>query len=305
MKDRIIGKIQDAAIIEEPFKHLEIHDLLDEETFQELINSRAIKVPEVKNLGELDSQLRERSFAIIEFPGCFSNISDYKKSRNKDLNIKLPVEGMGLVYRLYKLDGIIKRIMDVFESREFHDALCEKFNVTETELTYDGGVQKYLDGYEISPHPDIRRKALTWMYNMNPINLSEEFDYHTHLCALRKEFSFVSEFWRGNASSERCWLPWDWCETVKETRLNNSLTIFSPNNESLHAVRARYDHLKTQRTQIYGNLWYAEQKLKPTHYTQFESLGQPYVASAFKSKIKKQLKRFGLIQEDKTGQRNV
>lgn len=34
------------------------------------------------------------------------------------------------------------------------------------------------------------------------------------------------------------------------------MVIFSPSNDTIHAVKAEYDHLATQRTQLYGNLWY-------------------------------------------------
>jgi hypothetical protein len=39
---------------------------------------------------------------------------------------------------------------------------------------------------------------------------------------------------------------------------NNSFIIFHPDNNppTLHAIRLKYNHLKYQRTQIYGNLMY-------------------------------------------------
>ena len=44
---------------------------------------------------------------------------------------------------------------------------------------------------------------------------------------------------------------------------NNSLVIFSPDDDTLHGVKTNYDHLANQRTQIYGNLWYSEKKFIP------------------------------------------
>ena len=32
--------------------------------------------------------------------------------------------------------------------------------------------------------------------------------------------------------------------------------MFSPNSKTMHAVKANYNHLNGQRTQLYGNLWY-------------------------------------------------
>ena len=52
-------------------------------------------------------------------------------------------------------------------------------------------------------------------------------------------------------------MPWDWCEVQKTQTENNSIVIFSPSNDTLHAVKADYNHLTYQRTQLYGNLWYS------------------------------------------------
>jgi hypothetical protein len=58
-------------------------------------------------------------------------------------------------------------------------------------------------------------------------------------------------------------VPWDWVETHKQQTKNNSIIIFSPADDTLHAVKASYDHLVTQRTQFYGNLWFRELNAKP------------------------------------------
>jgi hypothetical protein len=50
------------------------------------------------------------------------------------------------------------------------------------------------------------------------------------------------------------------CKTEFVQTQNNSMVIFSPSNDTLHAVKANYDHLKGQRTQLYGNIWYSEIK---------------------------------------------
>ena len=118
------------------------------------------------------------------------------------------------------------------------------------------GIQKYLDGYEISPHPDIRKKAATYMVNINPSNESESFNHHTHYLKLKPKYNYVKEFWKGNKDAERLWVPWDWCTTEFLQSKNNSIVIFSPSDETMHGVKADYEHLSTQRTQLYGNLWY-------------------------------------------------
>ena len=55
-------------------------------------------------------------------------------------------------------------------------------------------------------------------------------------------------------------MPWSWFESCKAQRENNSIVIFSPNNGTMHAVKASYDHLSGQRTQMYANHWYLEKQ---------------------------------------------
>ncbi len=83
-------------------------------------------------------------------------------------------------------------------------------------------------GYEISPHPDICQKALTYMVNVNPSEASETADHHTHYLKFRPEYKYVQAYWEGNLDVNRCWVPWEWCESVKTQTANNSIFIFAP-----------------------------------------------------------------------------
>ena len=47
---------------------------------------------------------------------------------------------------------------------------------------------------------------------------------------------------------------------VKKISKNNTLVMFQPSNDTLHAIKLDYDHTKFQRTQIYGNLMYTNPK---------------------------------------------
>ena len=156
-------------------------------------------------------------------------------------------------------------------SKSFIDALLSKFNISGVDIEYDAGIQKYLDGYEISPHPDIRRKLLTFMVNINPSNSSESNNHHTHIQSFKKKYSFISDFWRDNRHIERAWVPWEWSNTEFIHNQNNSLIVFAPDNKTLHAVKADYDHLKYQRTQLYGNIWRkSKKKLKAMNWEKFD-----------------------------------
>jgi hypothetical protein len=70
-------------------------------------------------------------------------------------------------------------------------------------------------------------------------------------------------------------VPWDWCTTKIKTNTNNSIVLFSPSNESLHAVKLDYNHLNFQRTQIYGNLWY--NKTTPLYATTYKDIAHPEI----------------------------
>ena len=89
---------------------------------------------------------------------------------------------------------------------------------------------------------------------------SEKLDHHTHYMKFKKAYSYIEEFWEGNPDVDRAWVPWDWATTVKQQFKNNSIVLFSPSNSTLHSVKANYDHLITQRTQLYGNLWFKTNK---------------------------------------------
>jgi hypothetical protein len=74
----------------------------------------------------------------------------------------------------------------------------------------------------------------------------------------KPEKQFIAEFWKNDNTFDPDWVPWEWCETMKLLNKNNSLVMFAPSHDTLHAVKLRYDHLPFQRTQIYGNLWYTD-----------------------------------------------
>ena len=141
----------------------------------------------------------------------------------------------------------------------FHNTLRNKFNI-DKNTTIISAIQKNLSGYEISPHPDVRQKCLTYLLNINNNIQIEKEDCHTHLLEFKKEYKYISDIWEKNKNINRCWVPWDWCNTIKTMNQNNSMLIFKPDNNppTLHAIKLKYNHLKYQRTQIYGNLMYKD-----------------------------------------------
>jgi hypothetical protein len=266
--DYVVEKLRDAKFQYYPFKHIYIEDLFSSGDFAEIINSPEVRLPPVDSDEALVSLLHGANFKEILFPGTTIDIPAYldwhKDSRSgKNLN-QATCEGFGVTLRLQKTrpDSILAQTERLFRSDFFWTAAAAKFGVDRDSVRTDTGLQKYLDGYEISPHPDIRTKALTFMININPAPASEAINYHTSYLIFKPEREYVHEFWTKNQDLDRCWVPWDWCITVQQQRKNNSIVMFSPADDTLHAVKASYNHLVTQRTQFYGNLWYKDQKTK-------------------------------------------
>ena len=258
----LLDKIRDAEFSTEPFRFLQVKDFFSTEHFSEIISAREIALKECRNDDELFSVLFENGYKIIDFPGCIVDKKAYIEwHSSKELRrvTSTSCEGFGVTLRLYSAKSqIIADLMEFMGSPDFQQRLAEKFGIDCSEVTYDQGIQKYLDGYEISPHPDIRKKALTFMVNINPGRESEHDEHHTHLLRFKDTFKYVQCYWAGHPEADRCWVPWHWCDTEYIQALNNSIVVFAPSNSTLHAVKAKYDHLTRQRTQLYGNLWFGE-----------------------------------------------
>src|SRR6185369_4536536 len=113
-------------------------------------------------------------FKEIGFPGTTTDLNKYlkwHKDRKGAKNSYVETcEGMGVTFRLQKTEpgSILREITDFFKSDVFLNAIAAKFGLSLEDTYPDLGLQKYLDGYEISPHPDVRKKAMTYMININP-----------------------------------------------------------------------------------------------------------------------------------------
>ena len=256
----ILEKISDGEIEQVPFPHLEITDLFEADHLTQIINSPEIKVPAASDDEGQFEKLFSAGYRVVEFPGCTTDYREYlawHQDKSVSRKSNSACEGYGVVLRLEESKSqIIHELREFLVSNELARVVADVFEIPMENCKYDAGIQKYMDGYEISPHPDIRRKAATFMVNLNPNPDSEAMDHHTHLMEFRDEWKYVEKFWEFNPSVDRCWVPWDWCESVKQQVANNSMVIFAPSHKTMHAVKANYDHLGHQRTQLYGNLWY-------------------------------------------------
>lgn len=303
-------KIKNSEFSLDPFQHIYIEDFFDNDDFKEIINCYEISAPNASSDQELIEGLKSRGYKVIDFPGCITDSDQYIKwhqTKDKIAKTHSACEGFGMVLRLYeKKSRILIELEEYLLSDEFNEAISDKFGFCLRECKVDGGIQKYLDGYEISPHPDIRRKAATYMVNINPSDTSEMSDHHTHYLRFKPSKNYVSTFWQYNPDYDRDWVPWDWCETVKQQYKNNSIVIFSPSNDTMHAVKANYNHLVTQRTQLYGNLWYLNCEAKPLRWEQLQvpkanEFAPGHRAKRFKSMVPAEIKSFikGIMSRNK------
>lgn len=264
----LIHKIENAKFVRVPFPHLLIENMLSPEHLGLFLNSSQVHFEHCKNTPTLLKSLHDHGFVFQPFPGCYSNEKQYLEWVNgKRHTYKEPIEGKGVAFRLREIKNVrIQKVLDFLNSDRFHKCLKRKFRISPKRKTsIITAVQKYLTGYEISPHPDVRRKALTYLLNINKGDFVEKEDVHTHLLRFKKDKKWVERYWNGT-KTERCWVPWNWCETVNKIRSNNSMIIFAPSYNTLHAVKLDYNHLKYQRTQIYGNLMYIEKPLPMAYY---------------------------------------
>ncbi len=251
-------KVLNTEFEDSPFKHLFIEDFLSKEHFELIINDPQIHWDETSNTEELISKLFEKNYIIQKFPGCITDVYEYiNRYKNNDFPTGRkgnPVESFGITFRLKSIQNqFIKKLVDYLNGDEFKLALTSKFDI-KVNTRIITAIQKNLSHYEISPHPDVREKSLTYLLNINKDESVDDAQVHTHLLKFKEEWSFIPEYWKTNLSKNRCWVPWEWCETGKICNKNNSIVLFAPGVDTLHAIKMQYDHNKFQRTQLYGNL---------------------------------------------------
>lgn len=261
MFDYLIEKIQQSPFTETPFRHLYIKDFFSPEHFAAIVHDQQINLPPQHSVEQLIDLLQQKDYSPEHFPGCTTNIEHYLRWFHGDRTARFEgdlLEGFGIAFRLRRYDSMfLQELVDFLNSSRFHAVIKDKFQ-KQGHTRVETAIQKYLSGYEISQHPDIRKKCLTYMININTSTEAEQMHLHTHLLRFDPAHQHVYKFWQDNPNKDRCWVPWSWCETQWEHSRNNSILMFAPTNDSLHAVKLDYDHLALQRTQIYGNLWYGK-----------------------------------------------
>ena len=261
-----------------PFKHLLIEDFLSADHLTMLVGDAQIHFDETESTEDLIHQLNRKGYKIQPFPGCTSDIGEYLHYYNAGKfpsgRKGTPIESYGITYRLASHHNPnIAALVDYMNGPEFKTTLETKFGITK-RTNIITAIQKNLSYYEISPHPDVREKALTYLLNVNKDESIDNEAIHTRLCVFKEEWDFVKEYWKNNPHKNRCWVPWDWCETKFVTNKNNSIVLFAPALDTLHGVKMIYDHNKFQRTQLYGNLMGVEKIAPPMNYKELLTVAE-------------------------------
>ncbi len=272
----ILDKIQAAKMASKPFSHLQIDHFLSQPHLKMIQEDRQVHFLEMSTDEKVVAELLSSGYRVQSFPGCTNDPNDYLARLKSNVwpheHLGNPIGSYGITFRLqeYKSDNI-RELIEFLSGLEFHNTLRDKFNIQEkTEILT--AIQKNLSKYEICPHPDIRTKALTYLLNINKDARSEKIDIHTHLLKFKKKYEYIYNIWETRTDIERCWVPWNWCKTIDIVNKNNTIVIFAPSNDTLHAVKLDYDHRDFQRTQIYGNLNYSERERLPFQEGKYQAL---------------------------------
>ena len=198
MFDYLLEKINSSKIEKIPFDAIYIENFFSDEHFEAIINDSGINLNKTKDDESLFAEVFRSGYKIIDFPGCISSEKEYinwHSHKSLDTRSNSSCESFGLTVRLMdKKSDLLQTVDNFFNSHKFREVLASKFSINLDDVYFDNGIQKYFDGYEISPHPDIRRKSLTYMLNIKDEFILSQFpqyfttsfvfcalDYVTHL----------------------------------------------------------------------------------------------------------------------------
>lgn len=292
-------KINNAKFSNDPFKHIIINDFFSKEHFNRITSSKQILAKEFQSHREVVYGLEAMGYTPQPFPGCITDTSEYIRFAEGKAKIKRNlirgygksiIEGYGLTMRLKKIEDVfLQELIEYLNGDQFQKALKSKFSINK-EVSIETAYQKNLKHYQISPHCDTSRKALTYMINIYNVDDCQTLEMHTHLLKLKPKYNYLYDFWK-NTEFDPVWIPWEWCKTTKTTNTNNSISIFKPSHDTLHAVKIDEDHFVHQRNQIYGNLWYdAPQKTKTTNWQSIDLIKDSFNQMSKSQKVKYFLK---------------
>jgi hypothetical protein len=262
----LIEKVRSARWRHKPFKHCIISNFFKAEDFNKILEDPRCSLEPAESDRELVKMLKTRQYMPSWLPGSTDDVESYLSLREGaecQLSRNNTCEKTGVAFRLKKdetLNNALDRALLTLDSQAFWSAIYEKAALsTDQNFTTYVAYTKYLDGHEISPHTDSRHKPVTFLINVNPLNLQLPVSSFTALMSIRDEYRYIPEYWKYNQQVDRCWLPWGWANPVSYHSANNSILIIPASDYSFHSIRLHYDHLAAQRSLIYGTSWISDQ----------------------------------------------
>ena len=233
--------VEAAAFHTDPFKHITLQRFLSPEHFQRVITAKQVNYKHFSIIREAMDTMLADGYSPQEFPGCITDVDEYVAFIEGAAKFKTAIvegygrgviEGYGLTLRLNRYNKeFLQELIDYLNESEFQKAITEKFGITDT-VSIETAVQKNMNKYEISPHCDTRRKALTYLINIYTDAECEKEQMHTHLLKPVPNYEYLLSFWKYNMDVDPVWIPWTWCQTTKQTITNNSITIFKPSYDT-------------------------------------------------------------------------
>lgn len=261
----VMRRIEQAPIILEPFPHIYIPGIFPEAYYHSLL----ARIDAVGN------------FVPTLYPGVGV---DLKAQNFKD---------HGLTCENFEQDAQLLPLHRFLKSERFTEALLKKFSAPGSwgprgsaippgkHIYFRNACHNYasvfdlhrdLAGYEISPHPDVPSKILTFLFYLTPSDELRQFG--TLLCKPKPGIqlklagagrsplmarlvhslkSLVGG--RYGLAQKDEWFPWESFDIAKVAEARaNTLLVFSPNADSYHAVRLNIpaDHPLQQRQTLRG-----------------------------------------------------
>ena len=255
----LIEKIIEAKPRKTPYKHFIIENYLEQKELEEILADTRTNTEECIDDGALCRELEKKGYQPSWLPGSTDNVEDYLASRTekKEISMNTTCKSKGMAFALKRKSGgsALDEVINYMRCDKYWETIYDKCNINKNDKQRYVAYTKYLDGHEISPHTDSRHKPVTFLLNLNHKNLKIPNESNTRIMKLKKEYRYIAEYWKYNKNVDRCWLPWECCETINIHSKNNSLLIIPASNISFHAIKLDYNHLKSQRSMIYGSAW--------------------------------------------------
>lgn len=227
----MLEKIETATIEPAPYPHVIIPDFMPDDYYRALLS----KIPPA-------SDYTPAHYAGTEDEDGLEKPDNYNEH--------------GLVYDRLADHPFLAELDAFFTSRVFASALLDKFSVGLWRLLGDSpiprikypffkltnlfssvyGLHKDLSGYQISPHPDNRKKIVTWLFYLPEDDRCADLGMGTYLCVPKPGVT-RRDLEQGRIGSHD-WYDWRLFDIAREARMTaNTFFCFAPNRDTYHAVR--------------------------------------------------------------------